>query len=51
MVVFVLLIFIYAWYMDRLDEKHDVHEDRPLRGQRPPAQPTPSGGPEPGGER
>lgn len=35
MIVFVLLIFFYAWYMDRLDEKHDVHEDRPVRGKRP----------------
>jgi putative solute:sodium symporter small subunit len=24
--VFVALIFIYAWRMDRLDRKHDVHE-------------------------
>jgi len=28
MVVFVLLIFVYAWVMDRLDEKYDVHEER-----------------------
>ncbi|HLT92800.1 MAG TPA: DUF4212 domain-containing protein [Woeseiaceae bacterium] len=25
--VFVLLIFFYAWRMNRLDRKHDVHED------------------------
>jgi putative solute:sodium symporter small subunit len=31
MVVFVLLIFIYAWRMDRLDEKYDVHEESTLR--------------------
>lgn len=45
MVVFVLLIFFYAWFMDRLDEKHDVHEDRPIRGRgaRPPS--TPAGPP------
>ncbi len=30
-VVFVILIFVYAWSMDRLDEKYDVHEDRPVR--------------------
>ncbi len=27
-VVFVILIFVYAWVMDRLDQKYDVHEDR-----------------------
>jgi putative solute:sodium symporter small subunit len=27
MVVFVLLIFAYAWAMDRLDERYDVHEE------------------------
>ena len=40
MVVFVLLIFVYAWRMDRLDEKFDVHEEdatRPGRGGKPPA--------------
>ena len=26
-VVFVILIFVYAWQMDRLDEEYDVHED------------------------
>jgi putative solute:sodium symporter small subunit len=25
-VVFVILIFVYAWQMDRLDEEYDVHE-------------------------
>ncbi len=30
-IVFVILIFVYAWVMDRLDKKYDVHEDRPLR--------------------
>jgi putative solute:sodium symporter small subunit len=35
MVVFVVLIFVYALVMDRLDEKYDVHEDRPVRGKRP----------------
>ena len=25
--VFVLLIFFYAWRMNRIDEQHDVHED------------------------
>lgn len=25
--VFVLLIFFYAWRMNRLDRKYDVHED------------------------
>ena len=24
--VFVILIFVYAWRMDRLDRDHDVHE-------------------------
>lgn len=42
MVVFVILIFVYAWYMDHLDSKHDVHEDRPVRGRRPT---TPAGPP------
>jgi len=27
MYVFVALIFIYAWRMDRLDREHDVHEE------------------------
>lgn len=31
MVVFVLLIFVYAWIMDRLDSKYDVHEESALR--------------------
>jgi len=35
MIVFVILIFVYAIVMDRLDEKYDVHEDRPPRGKRP----------------
>ena len=25
--VFVLLIFFYAWRMNRIDREHDVHED------------------------
>ena len=25
--VFVLLIFVYVWRMNRLDKQHDVHED------------------------
>ena len=25
--IFVLLIFFYAWRMNRIDEQHDVHED------------------------
>lgn len=25
--VFVALIFFYAWRMNRLDQKHDVHEE------------------------
>ncbi len=25
--VFVLLIFFYAWRMNRIDQKYDVHED------------------------
>lgn len=25
--VFVLLIFYYAWRMNRIDREHDVHED------------------------
>lgn len=25
--VFILLIFFYAWRMNKLDRKHDVHED------------------------
>ena len=31
MVVFVLLIFVYAWRMDQLDEKFDVHEETTMR--------------------
>ncbi len=27
MVVFVILIFVYAFAMDRLDRKYDVHEE------------------------
>jgi len=27
MFVFVALIFIYAWRMDKLDREHDVHEE------------------------
>lgn len=27
MVVFVILIFVYAFVMDRLDRKYDVHEE------------------------
>jgi putative solute:sodium symporter small subunit len=26
MIVFVILIFVYAWKMDRIDQEHDVHE-------------------------
>lgn len=25
--IFVLLIFFYAWRMNKIDQKHDVHED------------------------
>ena len=25
--VFVLLIFVYVWLMNRLDRKHDLHEE------------------------
>ena len=51
MVVFVILIFTYAFVMDRLDEKHDVHEERPGRPGRPvtpagpPGDQPPVGGP------
>lgn len=34
MYVFVILIFVYAWVMDRLDEKYDVHEDDVRRPRR-----------------
>lgn len=27
MVVFVLLVFVYAWRMDALDREHDLHEE------------------------
>lgn len=27
MYVFVVLIFVYTWLMNRLDRKHDVHEE------------------------
>ena len=27
MVVFVVLIFVYAWRMDALDREHDLHEE------------------------
>jgi putative solute:sodium symporter small subunit len=27
MFVFVLLIFVYAWRMDRMDREYDVHEE------------------------
>lgn len=27
MIVFVVLVFVYASAMDRIDRKHDVHED------------------------
>jgi len=27
-IVFVILIFIYVWLMNRLDRRFDVHEDR-----------------------
>ncbi|MFN2442618.1 MAG: DUF4212 domain-containing protein [Thermoanaerobaculia bacterium] len=30
MIVFVLLIFFYAFAMDRLDRKYDVHEEEEL---------------------
>ena len=26
-VVFVILIFVYVWLMNKLDKKYDVHED------------------------
>ena len=29
-IVFVILIFVYAWQMGRLDEKYDVHEGEAL---------------------
>ncbi len=25
--IFVLIIFAYVWLMNRIDQKHDVHED------------------------
>jgi putative solute:sodium symporter small subunit len=64
MVVFVVLIFVYAVVMDRLDERYDVHEERPLRspgrgpgrgedrgaGSGPHATGTPAGGPGDGPE-
>ena len=33
--VFIVLIFVYAWAMKRLDRKYDVHEepDEPAPGQ------------------
>lgn len=34
MYVFVILIFVYAYVMDRLDEKYDVHEDDVRRPRR-----------------
>jgi len=34
MFVFVLLIFIYAWRMDVLDRKYDVHDDPGKPGRR-----------------
>lgn len=34
MFVFVGLIFVYAWRMDRLDREHDVAEKRPERRRR-----------------
>ena len=65
-VVFVILIFVYAWQMDRLDEKYDVHEgeagwvrrrmearmQRQLTGESPLTEPeeTPAGEGLPGGE-
>ncbi|MEM8933625.1 MAG: sodium/substrate symporter small subunit, partial [Acidobacteriota bacterium] len=27
MVVFVILIFVYAWRMDKIDREFDVHEE------------------------
>ncbi len=42
MVVFVILIFVYAWRMDQLDEKYDVHEDL-VRRRRPGAPPAAGG--------
>lgn len=57
MVVFVILIFVYALVMDRLDEKYDFHEERPVRGKGsaatpagPPAGQPPVGGPAGPGE-
>lgn len=29
MFVFVVLIFVYAWRMDKLDREFDVHEEEP----------------------
>jgi putative solute:sodium symporter small subunit len=31
MFVFVILIFVYAFAMDRLDKKYDVHEEEEVR--------------------
>lgn len=31
MFVFVVLIFVYAIWMDRLDKKYDVHEEEEVR--------------------
>lgn len=31
MFVFVILIFVYAFAMDRLDRKYDVHEEEEVR--------------------
>ena len=31
MFVFVVLIFVYAFAMDRLDKKYDVHEEEEVR--------------------
>jgi putative solute:sodium symporter small subunit len=65
-VVFVILIFVYAWQMDRIDEKYDVHEgeagwvrrrlearmQRQLTGESPLTEPedAPPGEGPPGGE-
>jgi len=31
MFVFVILIFVYAWRMDKLDREYDVHDEPPLK--------------------
>lgn len=57
MVVFVILIFTYAFVMDRYDQKYDVHEERPGHKARPatpagpPGEQPPVGAPPKPGER